>query len=96
MIEPPKSPKITKMANKLAISSISISQYPGHLLDHKIRAAANGGFAGIEIVYNDLETYGKSQNVPIQTAAKQILKLCQPPWINASPSQSIGWRSLVS
>ncbi|KAJ6168205.1 hypothetical protein N7497_001048 [Penicillium chrysogenum] len=43
------------MANKLAIPSISISQYPGHLLDKKIRAAASCGFAGIEIVYNDLE-----------------------------------------
>ncbi|CAI7639123.1 unnamed protein product [Penicillium bialowiezense] len=65
------------MANKLAISSISISQYPGHLLDHKIRAAANGGFAGIEIVYNDLETYGKAQNIPIHTAAQRIHSLCQ-------------------
>ncbi|KAJ5341884.1 hypothetical protein N7541_011008 [Penicillium brevicompactum] len=65
------------MANKLAISSISISQYPGHLLDEKIRAAAQGGFAGIEIVYNDLETYGKAQNIPIHTAAQQILNLCQ-------------------
>jgi sugar phosphate isomerase/epimerase len=67
-----------KMAsNKLAISSISISQYPGHLLDHRIRAAAAGGFAGIEIVYNDLATYGQAQNIPIQTAAQKIRSLCQ-------------------
>jgi sugar phosphate isomerase/epimerase len=55
------------MANKLAIPSISISQYPGHLLDKKIRAAASCGFAGIEIVYNDLEMYGNrktSQSIP--------------------------------
>ena len=64
-------------SNKLAISSISISQYPGHLLDQKIRAASTGGFAGIEIVYNDLETYGKSQNIPIHTAAHKIHHLCQ-------------------
>jgi sugar phosphate isomerase/epimerase len=65
------------MANKLAIPSISISQYPGHLLDKKIRAAASCGFAGIEIVYNDLEMYGKSQNIPIHTAAQKIHTLCQ-------------------
>ncbi|CAG8062609.1 unnamed protein product [Penicillium salamii] len=65
------------MANKLAISSISISQYPGHLLDQKISAAANGGYAGIEIVYNDLETYGKAHNIPIHIAAQRIHHLCQ-------------------
>ncbi|KAJ6185054.1 hypothetical protein N7519_006355 [Penicillium mononematosum] len=62
--------------NKLAIASISLSQYPGHTLDHKIRAAAQAGIAGIEIVYNDLLTYSKAQNIPIHTAAQKIHTLC--------------------
>ena len=62
--------------NKLAIASISLSQYPGHTLDHKIRAAAQAGIAGIEIVYNDLLTYSKAQNIPIHTAAERIHTLC--------------------
>ncbi|CAI7638773.1 unnamed protein product [Penicillium glandicola] len=55
--------------NKLAIAS--------HLLDHKIRAASQAGFAGIEIVYNDLLTYSQSQNIPIHAAAQKIYTLCQ-------------------
>lgn len=73
----PRTPNIYIMANKLAISSISISQYPGHLLDQRIRAAANGGMAGIEIVYGDLYTYSKSQHMPIEDASQKIYSLCQ-------------------
>lgn len=43
--------------NKLAISSLSLSQHPDHSLDDKIRIAAQHGYAGIEVVYSDLETY---------------------------------------
>ncbi|KAJ5927493.1 hypothetical protein N7516_009266 [Penicillium verrucosum] len=63
--------------NKLAIASISLSQYPGHILDDKIRAAAQAGIAGIEIVYNDLLTYSQTANIPIHTAAQRIHTLCQ-------------------
>ncbi|KAJ5457571.1 hypothetical protein N7475_008959 [Penicillium sp. IBT 31633x] len=62
--------------NKLAISSCSISQYPDHTLDHKLRAAAQAGIAGIEIVYSDLETYSKRQNLSLLAAAKVIHQLC--------------------
>lgn len=62
--------------NNLAISSISISQYPDHTLDNKIRAAAQAGIAGIEIVYSDLETYSKRQNLTLLAAAEKIHHLC--------------------
>ncbi|KAJ5951752.1 uncharacterized protein N7479_010165 [Penicillium vulpinum] len=62
--------------NKLAIASVSLSQYPGHILDHKIRAASQAGIAGIEIVYSDLLTYSKTQNISIQAAAQKIHTLC--------------------
>lgn len=63
--------------NKFAIASLSLSQYPGHLLDHKIRAAAQVGSAGIEIVYNDLLIYSQNQNISIHTGAQKIYTLCQ-------------------
>jgi sugar phosphate isomerase/epimerase len=62
--------------NKLAIASVSLSLYAGHLLDEKIRTAAQHGYSGIEIVYSDLETYSKSQNIPIHTAAQKINQIC--------------------
>ncbi|KXG51896.1 uncharacterized protein PGRI_092890 [Penicillium griseofulvum] len=64
------------MANKLAISSVSLSQYPGHTLDHKIRAASQAGITGIEIVYNDLLIYSKAQKISIQAGAQKIYTLC--------------------
>ncbi|OQE35102.1 hypothetical protein PENCOP_c014G00858 [Penicillium coprophilum] len=64
------------VSNKLAIASISLSQYPGHTLDHKIRAASQAGIAGIEIVYNDLLTHSKNQNISIQIGAQEIHTLC--------------------
>ncbi|KAJ5757079.1 uncharacterized protein N7511_007261 [Penicillium nucicola] len=64
------------MVNKLAIASVSLSLYPGHLLDEKIRTAAQHGYSGLEIVYSDLETYSKSQNIPIHTAAQRIHQIC--------------------
>ncbi|KAJ5804315.1 uncharacterized protein N7518_000618 [Penicillium psychrosexuale] len=65
------------VSNKLAIASISLSQYPGHLLDQKIRAASQAGIAGIEIVYNDLLAYSKAQSISIYDAAQKIYALCQ-------------------
>ncbi|KAJ5189819.1 hypothetical protein N7491_008138 [Penicillium cf. griseofulvum] len=69
-----ENPKLAP--KKVAISSISLSQYPGHTLDHKVRAASQAGITGIEIVYNDLLTYSKNQNISIQTGAQQIYTLC--------------------
>jgi sugar phosphate isomerase/epimerase len=62
--------------NKLAIASVSLSLYPGHLLDEKIRTAAQYGYSGIEIVYSDLETYAKSQHMLVRTAAQKIHEVC--------------------
>ncbi|KAJ5312941.1 hypothetical protein PENANT_c018G10329 [Penicillium antarcticum] len=69
--------------NKLAIASVSLSLYPGHLLDEKIRTAAQHGYSGIEIVYSDLETCGKSQNISVNTAADKIHQICNKSNIQA-------------
>lgn len=36
------------LSNKLTISTILLGQHPSHALDHKIKAAAQARFAGIE------------------------------------------------
>lgn len=63
-------------SNKLAISTISLGQHPSHALDFKIKAVAQAGFAGIELVFSDLQTYSKSQNVSITEGAKLIKAIC--------------------
>ncbi|KAJ5096288.1 hypothetical protein NUU61_005644 [Penicillium alfredii] len=63
--------------NKLAISSVSLSQHSSHPLDQKIRAAAQNGYAGIEIVFSDLNAYAESQNLPIIQGAEQIRVICE-------------------
>lgn len=62
--------------NKLAISTISLGQHPSHALDHKIKAAAQAGFAGIEVVFSDLEAFSQSQKLPLTDGAKRIKTLC--------------------
>ncbi|KAL1603896.1 hypothetical protein SLS60_005488 [Paraconiothyrium brasiliense] len=62
--------------SKLALSSCCLGLHPSHLLDDKIEAAAKYGFAGIEIVYGDLEHYGSARNLSITSAAHHIRELC--------------------
>lgn len=64
------------LRNKIAIGTSCLGQSPLHSLDQKIRAAAQQGFQGLEIVYFDLERYGETQALSITTAAKQIRRLC--------------------
>ncbi|KAJ6002754.1 hypothetical protein N7451_005301 [Penicillium sp. IBT 35674x] len=65
------------LSNKLAIAGLSLGQHPSHALDHKIEAAAKAGYAGIEIVYPDLETYSQSHKLSMLEAADKIRNLCQ-------------------
>ncbi|KAJ6090414.1 hypothetical protein N7486_009229 [Penicillium sp. IBT 16267x] len=65
------------LSNKLAIAGLSLGQHPSHALDRKIDAAAQAGYAGIEIVYSDLQTYSESHKLSILEAADRIRNLCQ-------------------
>ncbi|GAD95162.1 hypothetical protein AN2478.2 [Paecilomyces variotii No. 5] len=67
---------MTTLSNNVAISTSSLGLHPSHTLDRKIRLAAQHGFQGIEIVYNDLKTYSQIHSIPILTAAEHIRKLC--------------------
>ncbi|KAL4914394.1 xylose isomerase-like protein [Aspergillus aurantiobrunneus] len=62
--------------HKIAIGTSCLGQSPSHTLARKIRAAAQQGFQGLEIVYTDLERHSNSQQLPITTGAKQIRRLC--------------------
>lgn len=63
-------------SNKLAISTISLGQHPSHSLDHKIKAAAQAGYSGIEVVFSDLEAFSKSQNLSLIDGAERIKAIC--------------------
>lgn len=63
-------------SNKLAISTISLGQHPSHALDHKIKAAAQAGFAGVEVVFSDLETFSQSQSLSLAEGPKRIKEIC--------------------
>ena len=63
--------------NKLAISSLSLGQHPSHLLDHKIEVAASHGFAGIEIVFSDIEVYARAKRLSLSEAAAEIQGICK-------------------
>lgn len=63
-------------SNRRAISTSSLGLHATHTLDRKIRAAAQHGFTGIEIVYADLEAYSKIQKLDLTAAACQIYQLC--------------------
>lgn len=65
------------LSNKLAIGTRSLGQHESHELDQKIRSAAKHGFAGVEVVYGDLEMYAKSRGLELAAAAKAIRQLCQ-------------------
>ncbi|KAL4804093.1 xylose isomerase-like protein [Aspergillus unguis] len=63
------------LQNKLALGTSCLGLSPSHTLDNKIRAAAQQGFQGLEIVYSDLERYSTNQSVPLITGAEQIRHL---------------------
>ncbi|KAJ5408467.1 hypothetical protein N7509_002350 [Penicillium cosmopolitanum] len=65
------------LSNKLAIASLSLGQHPSHRLDHKIRASAEAGYEGIEVVYFELEAFSQAQNISIVEGAEKIRDLCQ-------------------
>lgn len=65
------------LGNKLAISSLSLGQHPSHLLDYKVEVAASHGFAGIEIVFSDIEVYAREKNLSLSEAASEIQKICE-------------------
>jgi sugar phosphate isomerase/epimerase len=65
------------LSNKLAIASLSLGQHPSHHLVHKIQAAADAGYKGIEIVYFELEAFSQAQNISILEGAERIRVLCQ-------------------
>ncbi|KAJ5658871.1 hypothetical protein N7507_005322 [Penicillium longicatenatum] len=65
------------LSNKLAIAGLSLGQHPSHSLDRKITAAAQAGYAGIEIVYPDLQTYAESHKLSMLEAADKVRNLCQ-------------------
>ncbi|KAK5060168.1 hypothetical protein LTR84_010052 [Exophiala bonariae] len=63
--------------NRLAIASVSLGEHDSHTLPNKITAAAQNGFAGIEITYPDLQAHAAKTSTPILDAARQIKVLCQ-------------------
>ncbi|KAL4900842.1 hypothetical protein BDW74DRAFT_188058 [Aspergillus multicolor] len=63
------------LPNAIAIGTSCLGQNPTHKLDDKIRAAAQQGFQGLEIVYADLARYSSDHAIPILTAATQIRQL---------------------
>lgn len=69
-------PIVKMVSNKIAIATVSLGQHATHTLDQKILAAAQHGFAGIELVYPDLSAYAETNNLSISTAAETIKELC--------------------
>ncbi|KAL4995622.1 xylose isomerase-like protein [Aspergillus recurvatus] len=66
---------MASLPNNIAIGTSCLGLNHTHRLDDKIRAAAEQGFQGLEIVYTDLDRYSKAHNLPILTGAKQIRQL---------------------
>lgn len=64
------------ITNKLAVGSLSLGQHLSHTLDHKIRVAAQTGFAGIEIVFSDLERFSQLEKLSLFDGASRIKALC--------------------
>lgn len=50
--------------------------HPSHSLDQKIRAAAQHGFDGLEIVYGDLKAYSDLHNLSMSAGAERIRQMC--------------------
>lgn len=65
-----------KLGNRWAVASVSLGKHPSHTLERKIQAAADHGFAGIELVHAELLAHAQSnQLTPIQSAEK-VKSLC--------------------
>lgn len=65
------------LENKLAIASVSLGGHASHTLPEKITAAAQNGFAGIEITYPDLQGYAASLDLSMLTTAQKVKALCR-------------------
>ena len=63
-------------SNKLAIATVSLSQHPAHSLDKKVRVAAQHGYAGVEVVYSDLDAYSRAQGTSMLEGAAKIRSIC--------------------
>lgn len=63
-------------SHKLAVSTISLGQHPSHAFDHKISAAAQAGYSGIELVFSDLEAYSCSNGLSKFEGAKKLKQIC--------------------
>lgn len=67
---------MTAFENNLALGTSCLGLHPSHYLDVKLRAAANHGFTGIEIVYGDLERFSDRHKLSMTAAADRIRQLC--------------------
>ncbi|KAL1963038.1 hypothetical protein VTN77DRAFT_8786 [Rasamsonia byssochlamydoides] len=59
-----------------AIASMSLGQPGIHDLPGKLRQASRYGFEGIEIFFEDLETFARTSRISILEAARQVRQLC--------------------
>ncbi|ODM17312.1 hypothetical protein SI65_06987 [Aspergillus cristatus] len=57
-------------------TTVSLGQHATHTLDQMIRAAAQHGFADLELVYSDLSAYAETNGLSMSTAAEDIRELC--------------------
>ncbi|KAI5242629.1 xylose isomerase-like protein [Aureobasidium subglaciale] len=64
------------LSNKLAIATPSLGLHESHSLDRKIRAASEQGFAGIEIVFGELEKHSRNHCITIDAAARAVRQMC--------------------
>ncbi|RDW91793.1 xylose isomerase-like protein [Coleophoma crateriformis] len=59
-----------------AIATISLGWHSSHTLEWKLRSAALNGFAGVEMVYSDLEKFASSHSLSMRDAAPAAKDLC--------------------
>jgi 4-hydroxyphenylpyruvate dioxygenase len=64
------------MPNRSAIASLSLGRAWVHDLPGKLHQAAQYGFEGIEMFYEDLEYFGHSRGIGLLDAAIHIRELC--------------------
>jgi 4-hydroxyphenylpyruvate dioxygenase len=64
------------MPNRPAITSLSLGKALVHDLPEKLCQAAKYGFEGIEMFYEDLESYSHSLDIGLLDAAMHIRQLC--------------------
>ena len=64
------------LQNKWAVATVSLGKHASHTLERKVKAAAENGFAGIELVHADLIHHAKQNNITPLESAGRIKKLC--------------------